>query len=168
MFNLILAAVLLLSGSVLLIVAVRRFEDLRINLALGLASLLFLSQGTLLIGQLSSRVKAAAPPTASPSSPTPSGSPVLRWDQGGSLQNAQLDQWRMGEYANRLASAADLLKALRQERLFTASIRSAEDYQPWSAALVACLEASQAAYTSPVKNLARTCVEDDGLRKYMK
>lgn len=165
MFKLILAAVLLLSGSVLLIVAVRRFADTRVNLALGLASLLFLGQGTLLIGQVNSRVKEANP--SPPVSATASASPTAqRWDQGGTLQRADLGTWRMGEYANRLASAADLLKDLRQQQLFTASIRSEEDYQPWSAALVACLEASRAEDKSPIRPLVEACLADDGLRRF--
>lgn len=166
MFKLILAAALLLSGSVLLIVAVRRFEDTRVNLALGLTSLLFLGQGTLLIGQVNSRVKEAAPSSQTAPAAASASPASQRWDQGGTLQNADLGTWRMGEYANRLASAADLLKALRQQQLFTASIRSEEDYQPWSAALVACLEASRAEDKSPIRPLVEACVADDGLRKF--
>ncbi|MEZ0367800.1 MAG: hypothetical protein ACAI44_01800 [Candidatus Sericytochromatia bacterium] len=169
MFKLILAAALLLSGSVLLIFAVRRFESIKVNLALSLTALLFLGQGTLLIGQVRSRIVSQQPVATAPA-PDASASAsasALAWDQGGTLQAATLDQWRLGDYTNRLASAADLLKTLRREQVFTASIRSEQEFQPWAAALVACLEASQAAYESPVLQLARQCSTDDGLRKYL-
>lgn len=168
MFKLILAALLLLSGSVLLILAARRFESVKINLALGLTSMLFLGQGTLMIGQVRSRVQAQAPaPQASASSASASPEAPADWDQGGTLQNATLDKWRMGDYSDRLASAADLLKSLREQRLFNASIRSEQDYRPWAVALVACLEAGQAEYSTPVRQLAARCLEGEGLRRYM-
>lgn len=166
MFNLILATVLLVSGSVLLILAVRRFEDLRINFGLGLTCLLFLGQGTSLLSQLGGRVKQQVPATAK-AAPTGTPAPVS-WDQGGTLQAASLDTWRQGSYDNRLASAADLLKDLRRQQLFAASIRSQQDYRPWAAALVACLEASPADLAEPVRQLAQACVADDGLRRYLR
>lgn len=94
-------------------------------------------------------------------------SAVMGWDQGGTLMSVPLGKWRLGDYSDRLASAASLLKNLRQERLFTASIRSDQDYRPWAAALVACLEATSASDQSAVLELARTCTREDGLKPYL-
>lgn len=97
---------------------------------------------------------------------TESSAPVA-WDQGGTLMSVDLGKWRLGDYSDRLASAASLLKNLRQERLFTASIRSDQDYRPWAAALVACLEATSASDQSAVLELARACTRNEALKPYL-
>lgn len=177
MLKLILAGVLLLCGSLILTFAARSFKDIRLNLALVLTACLFMGQGTIMLSQV--RVANSAVPAVSATQSNPPDASVASvqtnnsstgqtaWDQGGTLQGSQLGAWRLGEYTNRLASAAALLKTLRQERLFTASIRSEQDYRPWAAALVACLEASLARDDTPVIGLARDCTRSDGLKPYL-
>lgn len=163
MSKLILAALLLLSGTALFLLAARSFRSLKINAGLGLTALLFFAQATVLLGQIKLPESMRKPkPQASASAAPEAGS--AGWDQGGTLQKASYEAWRMGTYADRLASAADLLKALRREQLFKASIRSEQDYQPWAAALVACLEAEGRGGVkgeTPVPDLARKCVAGD-------
>lgn len=166
MFKLLLAALLMISGSILLIFSARSFKSIKANLALVLTSFLFLGQGTLMISQV--RVKGSELARAAEPSPPPEATPVMSaWDQGGTLGQANLGQWRLGEYANRLASAAALIRVLRQERVFVASIRSEQEYRPWAAALVACLEASSAGDETPIPALARQCAQNNGLKPFL-
>lgn len=179
-----IAGLLLLCGSLILIFAARSFKDIRLNLALVLTACLFMGQATVMLNQVRVNQTAQSGPSGivaqqgDPSDATQQQTPQsgseqadssapVAWDQGGTLMSADLGQWRLGDYSDRLASAASLLKNLRQERLFTASIRSDQDYRPWAAALVACLEVSSSPDQSAVLELARTCTRDDGLKPYL-
>ena len=156
---------LLLAGTFLFVVSVKRFQDFRFNLGSALLAFVFVGQASSILGKI--QIKPAFQHTnkESASLSTATAVPDLRWDQGGTLQTATLDQWRMGTYSDRLASAADLLKELRQNHLFSASIRSQEDYRIWAVALVACFE-SQTDYQTSVIALAEQCVENNGLKDY--
>jgi hypothetical protein len=167
LFKLLLAAVLIISGSLLLILAARSFKSIKANLALVLTAFLFLGQATVLLNQVRVTVPAGAPAVDSQASASSELPGQIAWDQGGTLTQAKLGKWRLGDYSDRLASAAALLKTLRQQRQFVASIRSEQDYRPWAAALVACLEASQAGDEAEVPGLARQCTQEHGLQKYL-
>ncbi|MGV3525896.1 MAG: hypothetical protein ACO1RX_16855 [Candidatus Sericytochromatia bacterium] len=89
------------------------------------------------------------------------------WSAGGNLQQASFEQWRAATPANQLASAADLLKQLRREQVFRASIRSESDYRPWALALVRCLAQHSEKGQQPVVVSARQCTANEGLKAYL-
>lgn len=157
---------LLLAGTFLFIVSVKRFEDIRFNLACAVLAFLFMAQASNMLSAIQLKPESqhsSTHPLAASSAKTNSD---LKWDQGGTLQNASLDQWRMESYENRLASAADLLKGLRQKQVFKASIRSPQDYRIWAVALVACFE-NQTNPQESVSVLAQKCLENNGLNAYL-
>lgn len=157
---------LLLAGAFLFVVSVKRFEDVRFNLACVVLAFLFMAQASNILGTIQLKPESQRRHAHQSDVPPVQAHSNLKWDQGGTLQTARLDQWRMGAYDNRLASAADLLKELRQKHIFKASIRSPQDYRIWAVALVACFE-NQTNTQEFVSVLAQKCVENKGLSTYL-
>lgn len=157
---------LLLAGTFLFVVSVKRFEDIRFNLGSAILAFVFVGQASAMLGRIQIKPEFQRANKDSTLHSTATVIPDLKWDQGGTLQNVTLDQWRMGTYSDRLASAADLLKELRQKQLFIASIRSQEDYRIWAVALVACFE-SKTDYQESVTILSQKCTKENGLKDYL-
>jgi hypothetical protein len=91
------------------------------------------------------------------------------WYQGGNLQKATWQEWQKASEQNRLATAADYLKQARLNGLFTEKIRSIEEYRPWAAALLLCLDAESLLQNGPKPQaLVRQCLVQKKLHKYLK
>lgn len=80
--------------------------------------------------------------------------------------SAQLKDWHQASPADQTATAYELLVQLRQTRFFTEPIRSIREYQPWTRALIACLNAVEGQETATLDILAQGCVQAEGLRRW--
>jgi len=154
MFELFLAGLLFVSGSVLLWASFVSASGSAPSILRG-SALAFFAMGSLLLLRLPT-VQSSLPVVSKPD-----------WTQGGSLHDASLAHWRGGDYANQLATAYDWLQDFRQAQIFMPPIRSRQEYRPWAAALLACLAQSQAAEGQAARLLAEQCVHGQGLKAWL-
>ncbi len=91
------------------------------------------------------------------------------WYQGGSLHKATWAEWQKAPIQNRLATAADYLKTLREQGVFVARIRGLDEYRPWAAALVSCMEWEYAQQNGPQPEVvARECLSQNKIKRFFK
>lgn len=158
----------MLSGSLLLVFSARQFKDIRANLGVVLAALIFFVQATLMLNQLRlNSTEASQSPVSEATLSSAAGSAAQAEPAAKDFRLLALGQWRLNTYAQRLDDAIALLKGLREQQIFKASIRSESEYQLWAAALVACLEAQAADAELMLVQLATRCTQDDGLKAYL-
>lgn len=91
------------------------------------------------------------------------------WYQGGSLHKAAWAEWQKASIRNRLATAADYLKTLREQGIFVARIRGLDEYRPWAAALVSCMEWEFTQQNGPQPEVvARECLSQNKIKRFYK
>jgi hypothetical protein len=91
------------------------------------------------------------------------------WYQGGSLHKSTWAEWQKAPIQNRLATAADYLKTLREQGVFVARIRGLDEYRPWAAALVSCMEWEYAQQNGPQPEVvARECLNQNKIKRFFK
>ncbi|MGE3725211.1 MAG: hypothetical protein AB7I41_06645 [Candidatus Sericytochromatia bacterium] len=93
----------------------------------------------------------------------------LYWYQGGNLHRATWADWQKATIQNRLATATDYLKKLREQGIFVARIRGLDEYRPWAAALVDCMEWKYAQENGPQPEaMARACLSQHKIERFFK
>ncbi len=91
------------------------------------------------------------------------------WYQGGSLHKAAWEEWQKAPIQNRLATASDYLKTLRKQGVFVERIRGLDEYRPWAAALVSCMEWEYAQQNGPQPEVvARECLSQNKIKRFFK
>lgn len=87
----------------------------------------------------------------------------------GHLHNATWQEWKSASVQNRLATATDYLQDLRKQGLFLARIRGVDEYRPWAAALVSCMEWEYTQQNGPPpKVVARECLAEGKIQRFYK
>ena len=81
---------------------------------------------------------------------------LRKWYEGGTLHRASALEWQKSDYANKLATCADFVSAMRQKKLLKPSIQnqiqSMDDLRPFAQQLVDNLDAATKKETDPQEN----------------
>ena len=89
--------------------------------------------------------------------------------QGGTLHKQSWSDWQNASIQNRLATATDYLKMARKQGLFLERIRGLDEYRPWAAALVSCMEWEYSIKNGPLPEaVARNCLDQQKLNQFFK